>query len=80
MNGQCAHVIIEDINSLNEDFSRLKHELEMVRNSNSSLSSIQKYKKTNTSLMNEKKRLIVEIEELKRKNNMLNAQIFNLKK
>lgn len=73
-------LISDDINSLNEELNRLKYELEMAKNSNNSLSSIQKYKKTNTSLMMEKKRLINEIEELKKKNNMLNVQISSRKK
>ena len=73
-------VISDDITSLNEELNMVKYEYEMAKNSNISLSSIQKFKKTSTSLENERKRLISEIDALKKKNNMLNAQISNRKK
>ena len=71
-------VISDNISQLTEEANKLKYELQIAKNSDVSLANIQKYKSSTSNLNIEKKRLLDEIEKLKKRNNMLNAQI-NLK-
>ena len=68
-------VISDHIASLTEEADKLKYELEMAKNSDASLANIQKFKKSSKNLATEKQRLLDEIELLRKRNNMLTAQL-----
>ncbi|EAY15783.1 hypothetical protein TVAG_188340 [Trichomonas vaginalis G3] len=66
----------ETISTLKEQATQFQYELELTNKANQNLDSIQKFRISNGGgLKNEKERLIQELDELKRRNNMLMAEL-----